>query len=184
MTATYQLASGPPIVKEYGIDAARRFTIYVPYEVGINQDVSIYLSSDADFLAERPMYFSYQGTNAWNWTGGHCVIGTAVSAYNWFFAEGYTGSGFEEWICIQNPGDSSATVNVTYYPEGGAAPITTQHQVAPNSRYTILVNADAGPGKAVSTRLSSDRPIICERPMYFNFRGTWDGGHSVVGFAQ
>jgi hypothetical protein len=182
--ATYQLASGAPIVKEYNIDAARRFTIYVPNEIGKNQDVSIYLSAGQNFLAERPMYFNYQGMGAWGWTGGHCVIGTMVNAYTWFFAEGYTGSGFEEWICIQNPGNEAAQVTITYYPEGGAAPIARQHQVAPNSRYTVPVNADAGPNLAVSARVSSDKPIICERPMYFNFRGVWNGGHDVVGFAQ
>jgi len=184
ITATYQLDSGDPIEKEYQIEASRRYTILVPKEVGINRDVSVYLRSDHDFLAERPMYFDYQGMGAWGWTGGHCVIGTVVNAYNWFFAEGYTGNGFEEWICIQNPWNESVKVTITYYPEGGATPTSTQHEVAPNSRYTVLVNADAGPNKAVSARLSSDKPIICERPMYFNFRGVWNGGHNVVGFAE
>jgi hypothetical protein len=182
--ATYQLASGAPIVKEYHIDAARRYTVYVPKEVGLGQDVSIYLTSEYDFLAERPMYFDYQGMGAYGWTGGHCVIGTAVNAYNWFFAEGYTGFGFEEWICIQNPGEEKAALTITYYPEDGSAPITAKHEVAPNARYTVLANADAGPNKAVSARISSDQPIICERPMYFNFRGMWNGGHDVVGFPQ
>jgi len=25
-------------------------------------------------------------------------------------------------------------------------------------------------------------PIIIERPMYFNYKGIWTGGHDVVGF--
>jgi len=118
----------------------------------------------------------------WGWTGGHCVIGATGYGQKWFFAEGYTGSGFEEWICIQNPQGQAANVTVTYYPEGGAAPITTQHVVPANSRYTILVNQDAGANKSVSAQVSSDQPIICERPMYFNFNGVWTGGHDVVGY--
>ena len=182
--ATYYLASGAPITKEYEIDAARRYTVYVPKEEGLGQDVSIFLSSKHNFLAERPMYFNYQGMGAYGWTGGHCVIVTSVCAYNWFFAEGCTASGFEPWICIQNPGDREAAVTMTYYPENGSVPIRAEHKVAPISRYTILVNADAGPGKAISTQVSSDQPIICERHMYFNFRGAWDGSHDAVGFPQ
>jgi hypothetical protein len=181
ITATYLLASGDPIQKEYDLDAARRYTVYVPAEIGMDQDVSVHLTSGSDFLAERPMYFNYQGTNFWGWTGGHCVIGATGSASNWFFAEGYTGSGFEEWICIQNPGSQTADVTITYYPEGGS-PFATSHEVSPNSRYTVMVNGDAGQGKSISAEVSSNSPIICERPMYFIFNGVWTGGHDVVGF--
>ncbi len=182
VNATYLLASGAPVEKEYTINASQRFTVYVPAEVGPNQDVSVHLSSASDFLAERPMYFNYQGMGGWGWTGGHCVIGATSFGQKWFFAEGYTGSGFEEWICIQNPQGQSANVTITYYPEGGAAPIITQHVVPANSRYTVLVNRDAGANRSVSAQVSSDQPIICERPMYFTFNGVWTGGHDVVGY--
>ena len=184
INAVYQLASGDPITKEYNLLAASRYTVYVPYEVGINQDVSVYLYSDQNFLAERPMYFDYQGMGFHGWKGGHCVIGTTGSAYNWFFAEGYTGAGFEEWICIQNPGEQVAAINITYYPEGGAAPLVSQFEVLPNSRYTVMVNIDAGPNIALSARVSSDKAIICERPMYFSFNGIYNGGHDVLGFPE
>jgi len=29
--------------------------------------------------------------------------------------------------------------------------------------------------------VSSSIPIITERPMYFNYKGAWTGGHDVVG---
>lgn len=35
----------------------------------------------------------------------------------------------------------------------------------------------------VSTGISSDVPIVVERPMYFNY-GIYDGGHDVVGYAS
>jgi Tol biopolymer transport system component len=180
--ATYFLGSGTPIEMDHPVPPARRSTIYVPLQVGTDQDVSVRLTSTQHFLAERPMYFNYQGMGAWGWTGGHCVIGATESSTDWFFAEGYTGSGFEEWLCIQNPGANDATLNVTYYPEGGAAPITREHKVAANSRYTIPVNVDAGADLAISAGISSDQPIICERPMYFNYNGVWNGGHDVLGY--
>ena len=180
--ATYFLGSGTPIEMDYPVPPARRSTVYVPTDAGVDQDVSVHLTSSQPFLAERPMYFDYQGMGAWGWTGGHCVIGATADSTDWFFAEGYTGSGFEEWLCIQNPGATDAAVSVTYYPEGGAAPIVREHTVAANSRYTIPVNVDAGAGLTISAGISSDEPVIVERPMYFNFQGMWNGGHDVLGY--
>ena len=180
--ATYFLGSGAPIEVDYPVPPARRSTVYVPHDAGEDQDVSVRLTSPDPFLAERPMYFDYQGMGAWGWTGGHCVIGATASSNGWFFAEGYTGGGFEEWLCIQNPGGDDAAVNVTYYPEGGATPVVREHTVAANSRYTIPVNVDAGADLSISAGLSSNKPIIVERPMYFSYSGAWNGGHDVIGY--
>src|SRR5450759_2788675 len=56
------------------------------------------LTSSAQFLAERPMYFDYAG----KWDGGHCLLGTSAHP-TWYFAEGYTGPGFDEWLCLWTP---------------------------------------------------------------------------------
>jgi hypothetical protein len=29
--------------------------------------------------------------------------------------------------------------------------------------------------------LQSSIPVVAERPMYFNYKGVWTGGHDVVG---
>ncbi len=180
--AVYQLGSGTPVTDYYEIPANTRVTVYVPDVVGTDQDVSVHLSSASDFLAERPMYFYYTGTASWDWTGGHCVIGATAQATEWFFAEGYTGDGFEEWLCIQNPGPTAASVEIVYYPEGGAPIVKDAFTVAANSRATVNVNTDAGSGLSLCAGLASDQPVIVERPMYFNFRGAWTGGHDVVGY--
>jgi Tol biopolymer transport system component len=181
--AIYLLGEGEPIDKEIVVDPARRSTIYVPNDVGTGKDVSVILKCQTPFLAERPMYFNYQGTNSWGWTGGHCVIGATSPAQDWFFAEGYTGGGFEEWLCIQNPYGTAANVTITYYPEGGGAPIVKPQPPIPgDSRYTVPVNSDAGQNLSICAEVSSDQGVICERPMYFNFQGKWTGGHDVVGY--
>ncbi len=182
VNATYLLASGDPVAKSYTVDPAKRSTIYVPGEVGKDQDVSVYLYADSPFLAERPMYFSYSGLGNWGWTGGHCVIGATAQATDWFFAEGYTGNGFEEWLCIQNPGTAPANVTITYLPEGGTPIVKDPFTVAANSRFTVPVNTNAGAGLAICAKVVSDQPVIVERPMYFNFQGKWSGGHDVVGY--
>jgi hypothetical protein len=45
----------------------------------------------------------------------------------------------------------------------------------------VNVNDDAGANQDISAEVSSDQPIIVERPMYFDYQG-WTGGHDVVGY--
>ncbi len=63
------------------------------------QDVSLKVTSDRGIVAERPMYFDYQG----KWTGGHDVLGANAPSKSWYFAEGTTRAGFDQWLCLQNP---------------------------------------------------------------------------------
>ncbi len=102
--------------------AGKRSTVYVPDEVGTDKDVSVHLTCDRALPGRAPHVLRLPGTGSWDWTGGHCVIGASAPRDDWFFAEGYTGDGFEEWLCIQNPGRSTANVTITYYPEGGEHP--------------------------------------------------------------
>ncbi len=181
--ATYQLgeSQGSPVNKSYTVEANSRTTVYVPDEVGSEKDVSVRLTSTASFLAERPMYFDYTGYGA-DWTGGHCVIGASAPASEWFFAEGCTLPGFHEYLCLQNPGDTDATVEITYLTqEAGALPVQTA-VVPAHSRITSLVNVAAGEGYQLSCRVRvvSGPAIVAERPMYFDYNG-WDGGHDALG---
>ena len=82
-------------------------------------------------VVERAMYFDYYGRR-----GGHAALGVQQTSTGWFFAEGYTGPGFDEYICVLNPGDEIADqdlhrggfsrpvgTNNTYYSIGGKAEI-------------------------------------------------------------
>ncbi len=184
VNATYQLGSdqGPPVQKGYVVEAGRRSTVSVAAEVGSGRDVSVRLTSTADFLAERPMYFRYRGFGA-DWSGGHCVIGATAAHSDWFFAEGYTGNGFHQYLCLQNPSDAGALVQVDYYVAGAGTRSETV-AVPANSRVTISTNQQAGIDLQLSCalRVLSGPDIVVERPMYFNYNG-WDGGHDVMGYA-
>jgi hypothetical protein len=183
VNVTYQLGAGQgeAVDKSYRVAARSRATIYVPDEVGPDRDVSAVLASTAPFLAERPMYFHYADLGA-ACNGGHCALGTGAAGTRWFFAEGYTAPGFLTWLCLQNPGVDEATVTVAYYTQekGPLAPRTLK--VAAGTRSTVLVNESAGPGYQLSFELRSDKPVVAERPMYFNYNGSMAGGDDVVGF--
>jgi hypothetical protein len=135
-------------------------------------------------IAERPMYFNYRGV----WTGGHDVVGATRPAQYYYFAEGTTRPGFAPYICVQNPGDSEAVVELTYMLGDG----TNKNQlvkVPARSRSTVAVLDFLGSKDDMShdfsARLVADgrAEIICERPMYFAYRGTITGGHDVVGYS-
>jgi hypothetical protein len=183
--AVYQFGpdQGEPVSRTYNVESGRRYTILVSNEVGLEKDVSVELSSASTFLAERPMYFDYMGTGSHHWQGGHCVIGATYPANQWFFAEGYTGEGFEEWLCLQNTQGHACSVEITYNTqEEGPLPARTV-TVPPGTRVTLLVNDHAGIGYQLSCRVQvvSGPGVVAERPIYFNYAGL-DGGHDEVGY--
>ncbi len=152
------------------------------YEIlmaGRNQDLAMVVEAEGEIVAERPMYFNYGG----KWAGGHVEMGVKEANTVWYLAEGATHPGFEEWICIQNPGKKNAKVTITYMFPGGSTQ-TQQVTVIPNSRYTVDVNRAVGPYKDVSAKLSSDQPIIVERPMYFDYHNSWPGGSVDSGITE
>jgi hypothetical protein len=164
------------ITRRYLVDRWQRFTVCVNAEVGSGHDVSAHLSSPVPIVVERPMYFLYQGM----WDGGHNVMGAVQPETTWFFAEGCTRSGFNQWLCIQNPGAQDAKVTVNYMTEDGGQ-ITKEYGVLAHSRFTINVNNDVARQHDVSTRITSDQPIVVERPMYFNYGMAIDEGSDAMG---
>jgi subtilisin family serine protease len=104
---------------------------------------------------------------------------TAVPSF--YFAEGTTRAGFEEWLCLQNPNQAPTTAHITYMFTDGRTQ-TQDVSIGATSRATVEVNGVVGPDKDLSILVEAESPIVCERPMYFNYKGSWNGGHDVVGF--
>lgn len=133
-------------------------------------------------VAERPMYFDYQG----KWDGGSCQAGAADAGNDFYFAEGTTRPGFDTYLCILNPGTTKAQVKISYQRGDG----TGQDQlvdVSAHSRMTVntgdVLGSAEAPGSDFSAHVKSMNgvPIIAERPMYFNYKGSWSGGHTNIG---
>ena len=184
----YMLADGATSTQDVVVNPRSRNTVSVNDFLGKDKDVSTFVESDQLILAERPMYFNYRN----KWTGGHDVIGVPVPRTSYYFAEGTTRGNsidgyFEEWLCLQNPGDTDATVNVKYLLETGQT-VERNYPVKKTSRYTVDVNLEVGKDHDVSCVVTSNQPIVAERPMYFFYHDKWNllprqwtGGHDVVG---
>jgi len=179
----YCFADGSYSDRVYSVPHKSRMTIWVNNDVGPEKDVSCIIQADNPLVVERPMYFDYtsQASGA-VWQGGHNVLGVNQPALNWYFAEGCTAKNFEEYLCLVNPGDQDAAIDIFYMPTDGKV-ISKQETVGAHARKTIFVNNDAGPNLELSVKIVSTNnvPIVAERPLYFNFGGSWPGGSDVMG---
>ncbi|MDI6829703.1 MAG: DUF5719 family protein [Actinomycetota bacterium] len=158
----------------YMVAAGSRFTVPVRETVGCGS-FSAQVESDLPVLAERAMYFSYEGRR-----GGHDSIGASSASRTWFFAEGYTGDNFDTWILLQNPNDSEVAVTLNFMRPDGAV-ITRRVNILPRRRHSVHVDEIPGLESAdVSTQVVADLPVVAERAMYFSYAGK-DGGHGSIG---
>jgi hypothetical protein len=188
VTITYFLASGAPVEKTLVVPATARRTVVVHDAregVGRGREVSARVTTTHPdgIVVERPMYFSY-GSGI---TGGHNVMGAPDPRQAWYFAEGYTGPGFDEYLTITNPSARDAEVSITYYLKSGA-PVVKRLTARANARMTVVVHEAAqgvGRGQEVAAKVESTNGvgIVVERPMYFVYGDNVDGGHNVMGFA-
>ena len=189
----YFCGDGANVHKECIVRARSRYTVAVhggAEGIGMHNsdhgDVSIKVTSEKPIVAERPMYFNYNGA----WDGGHNVMGSSAPERQWYFAEGCTRPDFNTWLCLQNPGDNVAHVYLDYFCGDGANE-RREMIINPRSRATVAVHqpglgigASDGPRGDVSIKVSSDQPIVAERPMYFNYCGQWKGGSNVMGASE
>jgi hypothetical protein len=159
------------------LPAHSRQTVKVDELPGLeNCNNSVSLTAPEGFVAERAMYFERDGA-----LGGHCTVGSTTLATRWELAEGYTGGGFDEYVLIENPGNTVATTAVTFFKDNGEV-IERDYELLAHSRFTIKVDDVPGcESTAVSVQVDGGTtPLMVERAMYFNQEGR-DGGHCSIG---
>ena len=172
----------------YTLEPYSRTTIHVDELAGFEQaNVSAKVTASKPIAAERAMYFDYQGS-----LGGHVEHGVHNASKEWYLAEGYTVgfvdlhdgvTSFDSYVLIQNPNAGPASVHLDFQKEHGQV-VPFDVTVPPNSRYTIPVDTISGlESTAFSTHVTSDKDIIVERSMYFNYRGQ-SGGHVAAGLTS
>ena len=175
INVAYMLGDGTQINGSYQVGAHSRQTVDVNGEVGADKDVAMSVNSNLPIMAERPLYFDYQERIQ----GGTTVIGVPEPATEWHFAEGTTRRGFDEYLCLLNPAEEKATVQIDYAFADGSV-MEKYYAIAGKSRYTVAVRNEVGNNEDVSATVTSNVPVVAERPMYFNFEGN-SGGTDLFG---
>ncbi len=183
--------SGVPIEKTYGLPANSRTNIWVNQEdfPGLGKalaatDVSAVFecTNGQPIIVERALYLDLPGQV---FGAGHESAGVTAPAEQWFLAEGNTGSYFDLFVLIANPGNADADVEATYLLPDGTVIVKTQ-TVAANSRFNIWVDFEDArlADTAVSTAIRSTNgvPVIVERALWWPFGyGQWYEAHNSPG---
>ncbi len=131
----------------------------------------IFLPEGSQVVAQRSMYFNYRGID-----GGHTTKASRAET-SWYFAEGYTGTGFDTYLLVFNPQSGTAAVDINFMTPHGVC--YASMDVPPFSRRTLRVN-DVLPGEEMGISLACDRPVVAERAMYFDCQGR-TGGSDTAG---
>ena len=184
---TYMKGDGTSAVEERNVPAGSRSTVNAKDKLGEGADAAhdfsamVETTNNTQVVAERPVYFDYQGRD-----GGHAVVGAPMPSTTFYFAEGTTRPGFNPYISIMNPSSSEAKVKVTYMLGDGSMKSQVIN-VPGRSRRTLHPPDEIGIGDSgaydFSARVVSTNgmPIVAERPIYFDYGG-WTGGTNVLGF--
>ncbi|MDI6832173.1 MAG: FlgD immunoglobulin-like domain containing protein, partial [Actinomycetota bacterium] len=168
---TFMELDGTNTRMEFDVPGRSRYTVPV-HDFLPGAQVSALATSSRPVICERAMYWNGR-------SDGHATIGTPTPEYSWYFPEGYTAGGYEEWLLIQNPWDTKAVVSVEFMLPGGSSQ-SIQLEVAARSRFSLNVGGIIGETE-VSLRVSSDLPVVSERAMYWRERY---GGHCSIGAMQ
>ncbi len=155
------LADGGGINKDpVRVPARSRFTVNASADAWA-MNAGVRVGSDLPVYVERAMYWGERAE-------GHDAIGTATGSTEWYLADGHTSDGFETWVEILNPGATRTGASLTYVtPDGPVAGPSLA--LEPRSRTTVLVNDTVRSGD-VSTKVTSDHPVVVERSMYWDAR--------------
>jgi len=133
--------------------------------VDINQQfpgksVSIIATADHPVVVERTLTFSSNGY------GMTTRAGTNTAATSWLFAEGTTVNRFQTFLTILNPNATPALVTASFF-GGSGNPLGSRTLLVPGlSRGNIKLN-DTVNASGIASVVTSDQPVVVERPEYF-----------------
>jgi subtilisin family serine protease len=117
------------------------------------------VSSDQPIVVERAMYFD-------RGQGGHDTLATAEPGKTWYFAAGGSRGGFDTWLLLENPGNTPASVRVSFMTDAGVV-IPQPLFVLPHARNSLFTDPIV-PNAVYGMRVESDQPIVAERAVYFD----------------
>ena len=186
---TYMLPAGAPVVLNYSVPANSRYTIDVNTQPGLGStDVASIVGSTngVPIIVERAMYRTSNGVL---FNAGHGSAAVPAPALSWFFAEGATGSFFDEFITLANPSPNyTATLTVNYLLSTGSI-VTKAYSVAPRQRRTLYVDSEdpalANASLSAVVNVTNGIPIVAERTMWWPGPAVtadyWYESHNVTG---
>jgi uncharacterized repeat protein (TIGR01451 family) len=183
-------APAQPFTKTYAVPGRTRQNIWVNVEDArlAQAEVSAVFASSLPIIVERAMYRNAPGQP---FAAGHEAAAVPGPATQWFFAEGATGTYFDLFYLIANPGATTAVIDGRYLLPDGTV-LTKQYTVAPQSRFNVWADYETfanRPGlpladTAVSATFTSANGVgfVAERAMWWpGDASQWFEGHDSAG---
>lgn len=170
-----------PVVRTYLVAPHSRYTIGVHDDPAlVHQELSAEITTDgAPIVVERAMYWSEPRL----FEAGAAATASPAPAATWYFAEGATGTYFELFLLLANPGAVDVTASVHYLLPDGSV-VSRVHEVPAGTRRTVWVDHEDPllADTAVAMRVEASAPIVAERAMWWpGLLDTWAGGHASLG---
>lgn len=182
---TFMKEGGEVVSHACTVPARGRHTVHVDGIAGM-EDCSFstrVVARSGLVIAERAMYFGYDNVGIEDGTG---EAGVTSASEDWYFAEGYTGNGFDTYVLVQNPHGEPARIKVTFNTPSGQS-VVKKYTLKAHSRHTIHVDEVEGLSDAeVATTVHCENGVgvVAERAMYFMYSNGFtqlDGGHAAAG---
>lgn len=185
-TVTFYRTDGSSVSQTVPLQPGQQVVVDANSILGSGVSNSATVTADQPILAERFMSFTYTGVvgagGSAQIPGATDVLGSQAPSDLFYFAEGYTGGQFAEYLTVENPSASSVNLIVTFLPTNGAQPTTQYYVIGSTSRFTLLTN-QVMPGQSFSMVVQASAPVVAERPMYFVYGSGQTGGSDVIGYA-
>lgn len=171
----YLIEGGAPVVVTRQVAANSTLRESVNGDIGNDRNAAAVVSSASRVTAERII----RRTAGANTTlDADSSLGNPNLGKTFYFAEGYTGASFQEYLTLANPGATAANVTVAFAPQGATAPATATltFTVPAQGRVTRNIRRDTlglkFPNQSLGLIVTGDQPIMAERVLYF---GDGDG---------
>jgi hypothetical protein len=186
---TYLLSGGTTIVRQYGLPAQSRRTVYVDSQPGLanvaTSAIVRSLNNSVPILVERAMWWP-DG----NWTEAHNSAGAIVTSPTWALAEAEVGgpTANQTFVLIANTSPFTATVRVRAFFEDQGEPLDRSYDIPANSRFNVNYSDSIAQGRRFSVLVEGTGPsgqipqLVVERAMYSNSGNTtWAAGTDALG---
>jgi hypothetical protein len=178
-----------PVVRTYVVAAHSRYTVWTNRIPGLEDtEVSAVVRSTngVGIVAERAVYLDSPGRV---FNAGHAGAGAEAPALTWWFAEGSTGTFFDEFLLVSNPNGTASEIEVTYQLPSGTV-VTRHYSVAARSRFTVWVDQESAALRdtavSVTLHVTNGVPVVAERAMWWPgpTAGTWSESHDTMGSTE
>ncbi|GHO53294.1 S53 family peptidase [Ktedonobacter robiniae] len=178
-------ASNPCKTQQISVGALMRGT-GTPTALGLLKKVAVSVTSDQPIVVERPMYVKATVPNSGLTTGAASQVGAVTPGTTWDFAQGNTGSKYQQYYVVANYSATPANVAVKLTYSDSTAPYTANVQVPAYGQSTVDVNSlNAGKPAIFGAEISSDVPVVVDREQFFHYGSANESGLTdVIGAPQ